>query len=226
MSAIADKYRHIAEVVERNSITSLLDVGCRDAGLRASLPKVTRYVGVDLFQNDRGTVDVVCNVSAGLPVPDRAFEAVVALDLLEHLDDMGAFLKEMDRASSGWICVALPNLAHIAFRLNFLLTGRLSGKYDLKYGGGVDRHRWLTVVPQTDAFIQNFVRERGYSLTQVDLRSGSQRYRVLESSLRILGFSRAWHVWRTLYLIAKPGHVRANAQATQGMSVPGAGASA
>ncbi len=206
MSAITEKYRRIAEIANPDDVKSVLDVGCRDGLLREWLPGLSRYVGIDLVQNERGTVDVVCDVSQGLPVPDHSFDAVIALDLLEHLDDMTSFLDEMDRASGRLICVALPNLAHASFRLNFLLRGRLSGKYDLKYRAGKDRHRWLTVVPQTDAFIEGFVRDRGYTMTSLDLPSGSRRHRAAETILRMLGFGRSWHVWRTLYVIRKRPH--------------------
>jgi hypothetical protein len=204
MSAITEKYRRVAELSEDYRIDSLLDVGCRDAALKAWVPRVRRYVGIDLSRSGNPGVDVVCDVTAGLPVPDGSFEAVVALDLLEHLDDLTAFLGEIERVSTRLMIVALPNLAHAAFRWNFLLKGRLSGKYDLKYGYGKDRHRWLTVVPQTDAFIDAFASDRGYTVKRFDLRSGSRRHRLVEAVLRAVGFGRAWYVWRTLYVIEKP----------------------
>ena len=197
------KYGCVGKLAQQHRITSLLDLGCRDAGLQWWVPGLERYVGVDLFQNQQHSVNVLCDLSTGLPFSDRSFEAVAALDLLEHLDDISGVLREIDRVSTRLIIVVLPNLAHISFRVGFLLRGRMSAKYDLKYGHGKDRHRWLTVVPQTDAFIDQFVRDRGYNVTRVDLKSTARRHRAPEWVLQALQFSRAWYVYRTVYAIEK-----------------------
>lgn len=203
MNSRSQKYACVAQLAERHDLSSLLDLGCRDAGLRSWIPTLDRYVGVDMYQNPERTVDVLCDLSHGLPFDDRSFDAAVALDLLEHLDDMQAFLQEMDRVSTRMMIIALPNMAHFAFRFGFLFRGRMSAKYDLRYGYGPDRHRWLTVLPQTDDFIERFAAARGYTVDRMDLGSTARRHVAIEFILRSLQSRRAWHVYRTIYVIGK-----------------------
>ena len=205
------KYEETAALVAARSIGSVLDVGCRDGVLHRELRREggaagrARYAGVDLQQNAEGTVEYVCDVTRGIPVEAGAFELVVALDLLEHLDDLQAGLDELDRASSRYVAVTLPNLAHAYFRLRFLVTGRLSGKYDLAYDYGVDRHRWFTVLSQTDEYMRTFATSRGYGLDIVHLPNGGRRIGKLERLLRALRFGPDWHVWVALYVMDKGG---------------------
>jgi Methyltransferase domain len=211
LNSRTQKYGCVATLARHHGIASLLDLGCRDAGLRHWVPGLKRYVGVDLVQNPQKSVDVLCDLAAGLPFSDRSFEAVAALDLLEHLDDMSGVLGEIDRVTTRLMIIALPNLAHVSFRVGFLFSGRMSSKYDLRYGYGKDRHRWLTVLPQTDAFIDQFVRDRGYRVSRIDLKSTARRHRGPEVLLRALRFSRAWYVYRTVYVIEK-GNAAAHSQ--------------
>lgn len=205
----------VGRVAGEHAVTSLLDLGCREADLRSWVPGLQRYVGVDFVQNQARTVDLICDLSLGIPLADASFDAVAALDLLEHLDDMSGLLDEIARVSARLIIVALPNLAHVAFRLAFLLGGRVSAKYDLRYGYGKDRHRWLTVIPQTDAFVEAFAAARGYKLSRIDLGSPARRHRAVELLLRALRCGRAWHVYRTVYVLEKiPGADARHARVT------------
>lgn len=74
------------------------------------------------------------DVSNGLPFADRSFDYVVALDLVEHLDDFEGALTELLRVSKKGIVIMLPNMGYPIFRIKYLLTGRLGDKYDLIYG--------------------------------------------------------------------------------------------
>jgi SAM-dependent methyltransferase len=199
------KYQAVARLLGDAGVTSVLDVGCRDCVLAKALANEgvpAAYTGLDLYQNAAGSVDLVCDLSAGIPADDEAFDAVVALDVMEHLDDLRGGLAELVRVARRRVVVVLPNLAHFWFRGQFLRHGRLSGKYDLAIDQGQDRHRWLTVAPQTDAFMAAFAARAGLSLHTEDL-AGSRRTRPMELALRAVGAPRAWHAWAVLYVLAK-----------------------
>lgn len=97
-------------------LAQVLDLGCRDAWFTAGLPGVTRHVGVDIwpealdlakqkaeaghlphFQPIQADALQYCEMT-----PTGAFEAVVAMDLLEHLGAMPAsiLVGEMSRVAS------------------------------------------------------------------------------------------------------------------------------
>jgi hypothetical protein len=96
----------------------VVDVGCGSMmPLERHLPQRTRYVPVDVAPRDDRTVVVDLNVA---PLPDLGAHYVVALGLLEYLNDVPGFLRQIpcnavlsyapvdqqkprDRAESGWV---------------------------------------------------------------------------------------------------------------------------
>ncbi len=129
----APLYRRKVELVDRfvsklERKARILDVGAGEGHM------VDRYreqgyeiCGVDTHYNS----DLVHNAdAASLPFPDASFDAVLCLDVLEHIGllEQRAALGEMHRVLSevGKILLSLPNLAHLHSRIRFLLFGRLT----------------------------------------------------------------------------------------------------
>jgi SAM-dependent methyltransferase len=180
----------------------LLDVGCRGCELRPYVADLARYEGVDLFQNPQSTVDHVLDVSRGLPFSDRSYDYVVALDVVEHLDDFQFALEELMRVAKRAIFVMLPNMAHVVFRLKFLRTGHLSAKYDLAYGQGRDRHRWLTILNQSDQYMQQFASNRRLALETIWFND-SWKKQTFARACRALGVAPQIWVWAALYVFRR-----------------------
>ena len=178
----------------------LLDVGCRGCDLKEYVSDAFHYEGLDLFQNTQGTVNHVLDVSFGLPFPDNGYEIVVALDLLEHLDDLNFGLTELTRISKDATLIMLPNMAHVFFRWNFLVSGRLSDKYDLIFGYGKDRHRWLTVLNQSDLYMQNFAINNHLDI-DVYYFNDTKKKEQLGRICRILGIQPKHWAWSSLYVL-------------------------
>jgi len=201
------KYEIVADLIARldtgQGPLSLLDVGCRDTVLRRYLPAAVRYAGVDLFQNEDGTVDHVQDLMAGLPLADRSWDVVTALDVVEHVDDMKAAMDELWRVASRQLIVILPNVAYVGFRLKFLLKGHLgTDKYDMPYPGNQDRHRWLTTQQQADAFMAAFVEDKGATL-EIFHTSESPRKASLARIARLFGLGPNVWAWNSLYVISR-----------------------
>jgi hypothetical protein len=200
---IDDKYAATGARVRALGLArpAVLDVGCRDCVLRGHLPTDCTYHGVDLSQNRLGTVDTVLDVQRGLPMGDRSFDAVAALDVAEHVDDLERGLAEMLRVARRLLIVALPNMAHLFFRARFLATGRLGDKYDLHPGAGADRHRWLTVLPQTDAFMRAFASGFGADLEVARIAGDGRRKRLGARLARRARLDPALWAWSSLYVL-------------------------
>ena len=203
-----NKFELVRSVLEEKFLSAagrrpkLLDVGCRDCALKPYVADLADYAGVDLVQNPQGSVDHVLDVSRGLPFADRAFDAVVALDLVEHLDDFAGGLDELLRVSDRYLLVMLPNMAHALFRVMFLRRGTIGGKYDMKYGQGQDRHRWLTTQAQCDALMQDFARARNLRLATTWLND-SPKKRAFAAACRALGVSPNVWVWASLHVLER-----------------------
>ncbi len=81
----------------------ILDVGC---GTGATLKKLEEYgeaIGIDIseeavrFSRQRGCRDVRLTGGDEIPFPDQSFDCVVALDVIEHIDDDGKALRDYRR---------------------------------------------------------------------------------------------------------------------------------
>jgi SAM-dependent methyltransferase len=105
---------------DRFPSANLLDIGCGTGYTLARLPKRMRTVGVDFsptalaFARDRlgekANTKLVRGSAYALPFANERFDAVLALDVLEHLeDDLGA-AKEMRRVlkKGGVAVVTVP----------------------------------------------------------------------------------------------------------------------
>ncbi|MCC6746601.1 MAG: methyltransferase domain-containing protein [Deltaproteobacteria bacterium] len=107
--------------------TRIADLGCGE-GLLVEEYRAKGYdiVGVDAAYRSE---HVVRAEITDLPFPSASYDRALCLDVLEHLDlaAQPRAIAEMARIlrPDGRALVSLPNLAHLASRLAFLLTGKL-----------------------------------------------------------------------------------------------------
>ncbi len=107
-----------------NGCKTVLDVGCGRAGwAKEALPRYLRYyVGVDAFKpylieirksypGRRTLCDCVLSDASSLPFTQKSFDAVVAFELLEHLEKSAGLclLEELERIASLKVIVVVPN---------------------------------------------------------------------------------------------------------------------
>ena len=88
----------------------------------------------------------------GLPCEDASFDVVVALDILEHTDNIHKAFQELCRSAKKYLLINLPNAYEIHYRFKFLCGQKLSGKYGLPVEPLADRHRWLFSFKEAYAF--------------------------------------------------------------------------
>jgi SAM-dependent methyltransferase len=94
----------------------ILDVGCGTGTMLSYLGSYGKAEGVDIdaeavgYCRERGLVDVSLGEAAKLPFPDGTFYLVTALDVIEHLDDDAAALREIRRVlrPGGHVLVTVP----------------------------------------------------------------------------------------------------------------------
>lgn len=178
------KYKTVGRLLARSHGT-LLDVGARDGVLRRALPASIQYRSADI----RPGCDFIVDLERRLPFDDESFDYVVALDVLEHVDNFHAAFHELLRIARKGAVIGLPNMAFLSHRVSFALYGRLStDKYDLVPAGATDRHRWLTTSRQGEQFMRSQADCGRLTLTRIVREAGGNRPgRLLACVLMRLG---------------------------------------
>jgi SAM-dependent methyltransferase len=143
---------------------SLLDVGCRGKELKAHLSGCVRYQGIDLRSGDEV---VAHDLEAPIPFPDKSFDVVVALDVVEHVDRAQQLVRETLRVARRRVFISLPNMAYYELRLKYLFGRSMSGKYAFPPDSLRDRHRWLPMYWNSREFVLGIARDFDVSVYPV-----------------------------------------------------------
>ena len=118
---------------------TVVDVGSRSRELETALAGVAaHYTGVDIDPS----AEIVADLGDRLPFDDHFAQVVVALDVLEHTDDIHHSFAELCRVASEHVVVALPNVYVIECRIA-VMRGEWLSKYGLPIDKPDDRHRWF-----------------------------------------------------------------------------------
>lgn len=155
--------------------------------LKKSLPDIS-VTDIDIC----GTVDHRIDLEKDLPLPFEtgAYETVLCLDVLEHLDNFHDVFDELLRVSKKNLVISLPNCAAGYFR-NILFNRRTDrenpeafGRYSKYYGlpthRPVDRHKWFICFDDACAFLEHHAQEKRYRIADVLLvGSGGLKHRIL-----------------------------------------------
>ena len=150
----------------------VLDVGCRSKILQSVLANGSvRYHGLDLY----APADVIGNIEQGLPFMDALFDTVVALDILEHTDNIYRAFAELCRVSHHYVLIVLPNAYEVTSRIRFMCGQPLSGKYGLPPEPPLDRHRWLFSWNEAKRFIQVLGPKHGLTILEEGCLIGARR---------------------------------------------------
>jgi SAM-dependent methyltransferase len=182
MRLYRSKFEEVARLLDPRTKT-LLDVGCRDGRLKNHLPGTIEYSGIDLSPGP--LVSKVCNIEQGIPYPDNAFDAVVALDVLEHTDNIWFSFSELVRISRRQLMMVLPNSYHWKERLRYL-RGKEGDKHKLSPEPIQDRHRWLPSYTTSHAFATHMARQFNLSLTTISMMVDEHPNMLRELAARVL----------------------------------------
>ena len=122
-----EKMRRVRRFLERKQHCRILDVGCGE-GVLVDEYHCRGYdiVGLDLNYSRPG---IYRGSILNMPFKDDSFDLLLCLDVIEHLNllDQPTAIAEMHRVlrPGGVLLASIPNLAHFASRLRFLLLGKL-----------------------------------------------------------------------------------------------------
>lgn len=119
----------LGKTIDFRSAPNVLDIGAGQGALCARLKEAGAQVcACDVVpeQFDVPGVDFqVVTSDGGLPFEDGAFDAAVAIEVLEHIDGHDRFFAEVARIlrTGGIVMFTTPNILSLKSRMRFLLTG-------------------------------------------------------------------------------------------------------
>ena len=142
---------------------SVLDVGCYEAPLRDLLGAAS-YTGIDIAGRPDITLDI--EHAERLPFDDGAFETVLCIDVLEHLDNLHAVFAELVRVSSDRVVVALPNCWNTG-RLRIERGAGRIAHYGLPVDMPPDRHKWFFNTSEAGEFVRASASRLGVEVEDV-----------------------------------------------------------
>lgn len=135
-TAILDR---VMELVLAESRGQVVELGAGDGTLAARL---VRH-GFEVRAVDRQTQNFlpagieldVADLNGPLPYADGSFDGAVSTEVIEHLENPWAFLRELHRVvrPGGFVVLSSPNVESAFVRAYFLLTGRLLNFMQVSY---------------------------------------------------------------------------------------------
>lgn len=150
---------------------SILDVGADECHLKHHLDPQASYYGIGLG----GSPDRQVNLEREkIPFDDDAYDCVLCLDVLEHIDNPHETMDELCRVSRRYVVVSLPNAWATFWRR--IRTGESAGGkimkfYGLPVGPPVDRHKWFFSATEGRAFVEARALKNGMTVVQIDHES-------------------------------------------------------
>jgi SAM-dependent methyltransferase len=157
------RYECAAEILKGRRGT-VLDIGARHGVMRQHLDPTLTYRTADRS----GEHDFNLNLEVPLEMADRSFDYTIALDVIEHVDNIHGALHEILRITNRSSIISLPSMAGYTSRLRFLLSGSFAtDKYDLPVEPVDDRHRWLTTARDILPFYEEAAQKCGFYIEQL-----------------------------------------------------------
>jgi SAM-dependent methyltransferase len=124
-------FGRIATAVREAAPASILDAGCGEGELlrRRVLPPDIRVVSLDLrpeslacLRDHSAQRNLVCGSLSSLPLSDKSVDAVLCLEVLEHLTEPAVALQELARVARKQIILSVPYEPY--FRIGNVFRGK------------------------------------------------------------------------------------------------------
>jgi 2-polyprenyl-3-methyl-5-hydroxy-6-metoxy-1,4-benzoquinol methylase len=168
---------------------SILDVGAGKGHLKDHLPSEVSYTGIGLPNNNPDIVHVDLEKQK-IPFDNMEFECVLALDVLEHLDNIHEVFYECCRVSGKWLIVSLPN--NWANYFAFLKTSSKQRKtmkfYGLPTEKVLDRHKWFFSSSEAEVFLRDMSKKSGFEICELFMENDRKRSKFFLNS-KIISFN-------------------------------------
>lgn len=142
---ISNFVNQVKQLVDSEDINNILDVGCGEGFIINSLKK-NNLIGIDISENaltiakKNNPECMLCKGNIyGLPLKKNSFDLVIALEVLEHLDNFEIAINEIKRVTVKYCLFSVPNEPY------FKLMNLLRGKNITRFGNDIEHvQSWST----------------------------------------------------------------------------------
>ncbi len=173
---------------ELNDVSTILNVGSGGESFLKNVLPNKKIFDIDIT----GEADLIIDLDKvnKLDFESKSFDLVIALDLLEHIENFHLIFDEILRCSSKNVLISLPN-PYSTTLINILRNNKQSnnssGVYEKYYGlpfeKPIDRHRWFFCVDDLVNFIDK--KKKIYKWNN-HLFFSSHRWNLKKRILRLL----------------------------------------
>ena len=204
MKLSLDRIEFIANKLSKLNGDTILDLGCRDMILKKFLKGNFIYYGVDSYDlNQSDDTYIQHNLEKGVPNNVKGSDIIVALDVLEHIENIHEIYSQLFSISKKKVVIALPNMAYYKFRLNFLFRGVLSKKYIFSEKKIIDRHRWIPNYKSIEKFIK-FNTPNNWKITKYNFIAARKNFSIMYILEKILSkFFPNIFIYELIYIIKR-----------------------
>ncbi len=175
---------------------SVLDIGCGNGEMMADLRlrnAQIRAVGLDISPVAIGQAQAagldcrVVDITQPLPFEDRSFEAVLLMDVLEHLFEPAEVLREAARVARKAVYISVPNFASLPARMQVLM-GRVPENNTFRKGHVV----WFT-----KKVLDEMLAQAGLKIDKVEYNTFWQKIPIVGSILKVKA-----RLWPSLFALS------------------------
>lgn len=158
-------YKKVKYLTTNLSFSNIIDLGCGDTELLSEIKEKKsslninsiNYVGagyeVKQKNKDINVINLLdFNKSNWDKFVEEKFDFILALDVIEHLENPFCFLKQLKKISkiNTKILITIPNIHSYRSRIKFFLTGRPSAFFNkdfrLSNKRNFDHHIWIPAI--------------------------------------------------------------------------------
>ena len=159
---------YVIELIKSSLINTetILNIG----GGQKRYLKNSGFITTEIDKEGDNDYNLNLDLIERLPFEDKNFDVVLALDVLEHLENLHFILNEIIRVSKKYVIISLPNsiLDIIPIIFNKKCKDEINnGVYNKFYGlplkKPIDRHRWFLTVKDIERFFEDNSKKNNYT---------------------------------------------------------------
>ena len=159
-------FRNLTNLTATKKVGSILDVGCgegftlnrlKEKGIGKKLEGIEYLpAAIELGKKTYPEIKIIQGSIYQLPYKDNSFDLVLCTEVLEHLDNPQAGLKELVRVSNKYLVITVPNEPF------FMLAQLIRGKNWSRFGNDIEHINHWTMFN-----FSKFVKQNAGSKVQI-----------------------------------------------------------